>query len=233
MHASCRSPSRGARPPARSVRTRRSRSSCDARPGRASSAVPRSTGVRRAGTARPRPPAAPPPSAARTRCRPSSRSARRACSWPGPLRPCTRRRRCCRSPTAWFATIFSCGPAAASSSASTFSVSIVIERVASGDDLQQLLAGDAELVLVDRDVAALAEPRERLVHDRAGDQDVRLVRSSSAPSRGRESGVCHDGPARASPAARPGHATMRAVTSTLETERLRLRPLRDRRRRRR
>ena len=60
-------------------------------------------------------------------------------------------------PTAWFATIFSCGPAASRNSASTRSVSIVMMASRPRDHLQELLARDAELVLVDRDVAALPQ----------------------------------------------------------------------------
>ncbi len=47
------------------------------------------------------------------------------------------------------------------------------DRVAPGDDLQQLVARDAELVLVDRDVAPLPQFARGAFHDGPGDQDVR------------------------------------------------------------
>ena len=80
------------------------------------------------------------------------------------------------NPTAWFATIFSCGPAASRNSASTFSVSIVTIASRPADHLQQLVARDAELVLVHGDVTAFLQSCQRLVHDRAGHQHDRVGR---------------------------------------------------------
>jgi hypothetical protein len=49
------------------------------------------------------------------------------------------------------------------------------DRVAPGDHLQQLVAWDAELVLVHRHVAALLEPGQGGIHDGAGHQHVRSI----------------------------------------------------------
>ena len=137
-----------------------------------------------AGTARPPRPGARRPSAARTPCPPWSRSARPACwsaSTPAAVQAGTST---LSKPTAWLATIVNCGPAAARNSSSTFSVSIVTIASRPATIRQQLVARDAELVLVHRDVASFLQAGERAIHDRTGHQHVGSIGHGIPPCRG-------------------------------------------------
>ena len=222
-----RSPSRAAPPPARSGRSPRCRSSCGARPGPASSAAPRSTAAPRAGTARPRPTrraAAISSANAVSAVVSVSTSGVLVASTPAAVHAATSM---LSKPTAWFATIFSCGPAAARNSASTCSVSIVINASRPATTSRSSSRGMPNSFSWMVDVAAFAQARERLVHDRAGHQHVRAFAHEEDPSVRVESpqyGPNRRGSGNPRAMTAASRLVRRMSPPTLETERLRLRP---------
>ena len=136
------------------------------------------------------------------------------------------------NPPAWFATIFSRGPAGGQE----LGVHLLGEhrdhRVAALTTSEQLLARDPELVLVTVRRSAPCRRASGCVHDRAGHQHVRSAHVGLAP---RLLGEGWGFPRLARAGSRAGHEDVESIASDaerapgiLETDRLRLRPMRSR-----
>ena len=113
---------------------------------RAAAAGPTSASGPRARSVALRRSAGPPPSAARTRGRPWSPSARPGCCRPRHRAACRPRRRCCRKPTAKLLTTLSCGPARVEQLVIHAVRQQREQAVDARDPAQQLVAGRRQLV---------------------------------------------------------------------------------------